>query len=161
VVLLAAPAPAQPPAGHVLTGDGYRVVFPGRPKEETPTAKTPLGELKVYTATFATDAGNVLLFSRTDFPAGAVAPGDLPGLYDRVRDGLVGKDGRLLKSDAVAVGPGKLPGKEVVVDRGKRQARFRVVAVGDRLYQVAAVGAAGWVGGPEATAFLDSFEPGR
>ncbi|MBX9579779.1 MAG: hypothetical protein K2X87_05670 [Gemmataceae bacterium] len=161
LLILLATAAAQPPAGHVHSGDGYKVTFPGPPKVETPTAKTPLGELKVHTATYATDAGNIFLLSRTDYPAGAVAPDDLPGLYDRVRDGLKGKDGKVVSEKDVAVGPGKVPGKEVVVDRGKRQARFRVVAKGDRLFQVAAVGAGEWVTGPEATAFLDSFEPAK
>ena len=73
VLVFARPTPAQP-AGEVFRSkEGqFAVRFPGKPKENTQTAKGPTGDLTVYTATFATTEGNVYLVSYTDFPPGTV-----------------------------------------------------------------------------------------
>lgn len=147
--------------GHKLAGNGFSAVFPGKPKEANQTAKTPVGDLKVYTATFATADGNVFLLSHTEFPAEAVKADNHPALFDGVREGLKGKDGKLVSEKPVEVGAGKLAGREVVVDKGKRQTRFRLAVKGNRLYQVAAVGTGEFVTGAEATAFLDSLDLGK
>lgn len=160
--LLVSPAVAQRPGpSYSPPGGGYKVVFPGKPKEASQTAKTKVGDLKVLTATYATAEGNVFLASQTEFPADALAPDGLGTVYDGVRDGLKGKDGKVVSEKEVTVGDGRLPGREVLVDKGKQQTRFRVAVKGNRLYQVAAVGAGPFVTGAEATAFLDSFEPGK
>ena len=160
LLLLAAPAVGQPPAPGLYgpKGGGYTVAFPDRPKEETKSVKTAAGELKVHSATYATADGQVYLASHTDFPAGAIKPDDLPAMYDRVQGDLKGKDGKLVTTKDLKVGEAKLPAREVVIDRGKTQARFRLVAKGDRLLQLAAVGPGPFVTGPEATAFLDSLK---
>ena len=126
----------QPKGGH------FAIRFPGKPKENTQSLKTDLGTLKVYTATYALPDGNVYLVSFTEFPAEAVKPALRGTLYDGVVKGIKGKE----------------KGREVVVDKGKQQTRFRVVVKDDRLFQIALVGTGEFATGKEATAFLDSFE---
>ncbi len=141
----------QPKGGH------FAIRFPGRPKENTQSTKTDLGTLKVYTATYALPDGNVYLVSFTEFPAEAVKP-DLRGtLYDGVVNGIKGKDGMLVGTEK-EIEIGKEKGREVVIDKGKQQTRFRVVVKDDRLYQIALVGSGEFATGKAATAFLDSFE---
>src|SRR5262249_44070682 len=131
--------------------------FPGEPKESTQKTKTPLGELKVFSATWANADSNAFLVSYTDFPAGTAKPADRDTLYDGARDALA-KDGKVLSEKKVEVGADKLPGREVEIEKGKQRMRFRFVLRDDRLYQVAVVGTPSFVEGKDATAFLESFE---
>jgi hypothetical protein len=159
LALAAGVAAAQPESVEVSPAGGrFKVRFPSRPKETTQKAKTPIGELAVYTATFATPEGNVLLVSHTDYPPNAAKPEDHATLLAGARDGLVGKDGKLVAYSPIALGPDTVPGREVVVDKGKTQLRFRVFLKDNRLYQTGAVGAGAYVTGKDATDFLDSFE---
>ncbi|MBY0513331.1 MAG: hypothetical protein K2P78_05405 [Gemmataceae bacterium] len=158
-LLAAAGLASAQPAGEAFRpkDGGFAVSFPGKPKENTQSARTAVAELKVYTATVATPDGNVFLVSYTDFPKDTVKPETRAALYDGVREGLK-KDGRLVSEKDLTLGPDKLPAREVVVDKNKQVARFRVVARGDRLFQVAVVGTDEFVNGKDAAAFLDSFE---
>ena len=76
------------------------------------------------------------------------------------RDGLKGKVGNLLADAPDPFGPGKLPSRSVLVDTGKLVVRARLVAKGERLYQVTAVGTKEAVKGPAVDAFFDSFALG-
>jgi len=138
-------------------GGKFTLKFPGKPKEVTQAAKTAVGDLNVYTATFATTEGNVYLVSYTDFPAGTVKPDGISAMYDGVREGLK-KDGKLISEKELTLGGDKLPGREILIEKGKQQLRFRVVARDNRLFQVAVVGSGDFVTGKDATAFLESFE---
>lgn len=159
VGLLAAPLTAQSAGDPFQSKDGkFAVKFPGKPRETTQKPASPIGDLKVYTATFATNEGHVFLTSYTDFPAGATKPENRGSLYDGVRDGLQGKDGKVVMEKEIEVGDAKLPGREFVVDKGKQQAKVRVVLRDNRLYQVAVHGPGEFVTGKEAAAFLDSFQ---
>lgn len=153
LLLLAPVAAAQ--ETYAPKGGGFSVHLPGVPKEKSQTAKTPIGDLKIRTATYATADGSVYLVSYTDFPPGAIKPDDHGRLIDSVRDALKGKDGKVVSEKEIAVGPEK--GREVVIDKGKQQTRFRVVVRDHRLYQLAALGTGEFVTGKDATAFLDSF----
>lgn len=159
LLLTFAAAQAQPEGVEVSPKGGrFKVRFPGRPKENTQKAKTPIGELAVYTATFATPEGNVFLVSHTDYPADAAKADHHPTLLAGARDGLAGKDGKVVSEGPVPHGPDKAAGREVVVDKGKTQLRFRLFMRDNRLFQVGAVGTGAFVTGRDATAFLDSFE---
>jgi hypothetical protein len=159
LVLTVATTQAQPAGVDVSPKGGrFKVRFPGKPEEKSQKAKTPLGELTVYTATFATPDGGVYLVSHVDYPATAARPEDHATLLDGARDGLKGKDGKVVTEAPVPQPPDKAAGREVVIDRGKVQLRYRLFIKDTRLYQVGAVGAGGFVTGQDATAFLDSFE---
>lgn len=155
-LLLFFPLAASAQETYAPKGGGFSAHLPGRPKENNQTARTPIGDLKIHTATYATADGSVYLVSYTDFPPGAIKPDDRGRLIDAVRDGLKGKDGKVVSEKEITVGPEK--GREIVIDKGKQQTRFRVVVKDHRLYQLAALGTGEFVTGKDATAFLDSFE---
>ncbi len=159
MILAAAAAHAQPAGVDVSPKGGrFKVRFPGKPEEKSQKAKTPLGELTVYTATFATPDGGVYLISHVDYPANAARPEDHATLLDGARDGLKGKDGKVVAEGPVPHTADKPGGREVVIDRGKVQLRYRLFIKDTRLYQVGTVGAGAFVTGKDASAFLESFE---
>ena len=156
-----APARAAQPTNdpYTSTEGRYAVKFPGNPKTTTQTAKSGLGDLQVHVATYATADANVYLVSYTDFPVAATKPENRKTLLDGVRDALKGK-GELSAEKDIEFGPGKLPGREVIVDRdkGKQRIKLRAILRDNRLYQVAAIGTAEFVSGKDATAFLESLD---
>lgn len=159
VVAVTLAASAQKPATPYAPKDGkFSVRFPGAPKETPQTIKTGVGELSVFSATFATSDGNAYMVSYTDFPAEAARPEARDTLYDGVRDGFKGKDGKVLVEEKRDIGPDKLPGRELELEKDRQRVKVRVVLRDGRLYQVAVLGSKSFVGGKDATAFLDSFE---
>lgn len=134
----------------------YSVRFPGRPKETTKAVTTPLGDQTVHLASYATGDGNVFLVSYTDYPAEAVKPENRATLYDGIRTGVIGKEGKVTADKEVTIDGEK--GREVVVDKGKQVTRVRVVVKGTRLFQLMAVGTGEFVTGKDATKFFESFE---
>jgi hypothetical protein len=158
-LLLTITAQAQPEGVDVSpTGGRFKVRFPGKPEEKSLKAKTPLGELTVYTATYATPDGGVYLVSHVDYPPPAGTAAEHATLLDGARDGLKGKDGKLVSEGPVPHAPDRAAGREVVIDRGKVQLRYRIFIRDGRLFQVGTVGTGGFVTGKAATEFLDSFE---
>jgi hypothetical protein len=163
-VLALALAPAaliaqQPRERYTSENGRFTVRYPGKPKLNTKTTTTAVGEVEVATLTYATSEGNIFLVSYNDFPAEATKAERLGTLFDGVRDSLKGKDGKVMSDESVKVGKGKWPGRDVEIEKGKLRMRFRLVVRDDRLYQVAVFGTKSFVTGKDATAFLDSFEP--
>jgi hypothetical protein len=120
--------------------------------------KTEIGDLKVTTALFATAEGNANWVSYTDYPPDAIKPAVSGSLIDAARDALKGPDGKVVSEKEITFGEKKLPGREVVLDRGKQQIRCRFLVREPRLYQLGVMGPGEFVTGKQATAFLDSFE---
>lgn len=162
VLILAAPLCAKQKKGEEYAPmDGrFSVRFPGKPKEKSDTAKSAIGDLKVFSATYATSDGSAYMVSYTDFPEAAAKPENRSTMYDGVREGLKGKDGNVLSETAVEIGPDKLPGRDIEIEnkKDKKRMKFRVVLVDNRLFQVAAIGTANFATGKDAEAFLKSFE---
>jgi hypothetical protein len=136
----------------------FTIRFPGKPKSTTQTARSEIGDLEVSTATYATSDGNVFLVSYTDFPEEATKSEAQKTLFDGVREGLKGKDGKVLSEKEVKVGEDKLPGRDLEIEKGKQRIRFRAVLRDNRLYQIAVVGSASFVAGKDAGRFFESFE---
>jgi hypothetical protein len=157
ILLVALPAGAQT-RGEKYSPDGgkFSVRFPGKPKEGTQIAKSAIGEISVFTASYATSDANAYMVSYNDFPEGAAKPEGSGTLFDGVRDGLKGKDGKLIDEAEVKVGDA--PGRDIEIEKDKKRMKFRVVLRDGRLYQVAVIGTANFVKGKEAKAFLESFE---
>ncbi|WP_439622196.1 hypothetical protein [Gemmata sp.] len=152
-------------AANSLAADAYAprdgrfsVRFPGAPKETTAATATPLGDAKVFTATYATADGDAYSASYSDYPAGKAAAEPRGKLYDGARDALKGADGKVLAEKDVEVGPDKLPGRDLDIQKGTERVRVRLVLRGDRLHHVAVVGSPAFVTGRDAAKFLDSFE---
>lgn len=161
VVFCAGTLRAQPAETYTSTEGKYAVRFPGKPKVAPPqTTKSAIGDLQVNVATYATADANVYMVSYTDFPAAAVKAENHKTLFDGVRDGVKGGKGEVVSEKDVEFGAGKLPGRELVVDKdkGKQRVKFRAVLRDNRLYQVAVIGTAEFVSGKDATAFLDSLD---
>ncbi len=159
VLILAAPLGAQPKGQAYAPKDGrFAVRFPGEPKEKTETAKSAIGDLKVFAATYALADGSVYMVSYTDFPEAAAKAENRGTLFDGVREGVKGKDGKLIDEKDVEVGPDKLKARDIEIERDKKRMRFRVVLVDNRLFQVAAIGTSNFVTGKDAEAFFKSFE---
>jgi hypothetical protein len=160
VALGLVPAAAQPGGEVYAPRNGkFAVKFPGKPKETSQTVKTELGSLRLVTATYADADGHTWWVTYTDYPSAATAPGVRKTLLDNARDGLAGRDGKLVEEKELDEKPGKLPGREVVLDRGKESIRCRLMVKDNRLFQVGLLGPGEFVTGKTATAFLDSFEP--
>jgi hypothetical protein len=159
LIALATSATAAQRGETYAPRDGrFTIRFPGKPKESEQTAKSGNAELRVVTGTYANSDGNAFMASYTDLPAGAAGSDNSARLFDGVREGLKGKDGKLLDEKEVKVGPDKLPGRDIQIEKDKKHMRFRVVLRDGRLYQVAVIGTPSFVKGKDATAFIDSFE---
>ena len=159
VVLSAAFTVAQPPTEPHSPKDGrYTAKFPGKPKDSTQTVKSDIGNLKVNIALYSNPDGHVSWVSFTDYPAAAIKPDVRARLIDAARDAMKGNDGKVVTEKDIEFGPTKLPGREVLLDRGKQQIRVRFLVREPRLYQIAVMGNGEFVTGKDATAFLDSFE---
>jgi hypothetical protein len=151
----------QPSIEKYISKEGnFAILFPGKPKETTQTTKSPIGDVKVYTATYATKDGNVYMVSYSDLPEEATKPENLVTLFEGVREGAKGKDGEILDSGRFEFGPDKLPGYDLDVkkDKGDQRVKFRVIVREKRLYQLAVVGSKDFAQGKDAAAFLKSFE---
>ena len=100
------------------------------------------------------------MVSYTDFPDGATKPENRGTLFDGIRKGLVGKDGKLIGEKEVEVGPDKIPARDIEIEmkKDRKQMKFRVLLLDHRLIQVAAIGSEKFVTGKDAAAFFKSFE---
>jgi hypothetical protein len=156
VVLVSAPAVAQ--KKYEPAGGRFTVRFPGQPRETTQAAKSQIGELKVVTATYAESNGNAYMISYTDFPEGAAKSEASGKLFDGVRDGLKGTDGKVIGESEITIGTDKHTGREIEIEKDRKRMKFRVVLRDARLYQVAVIGTASFVKGKDAKSFLDSFD---
>ena len=158
LIAFAGPVVAQPNE-YASTEGKYTVKFPDAPKVTSQTAKSAVGDLKVNIATFANSDGNAFMVSYTDFPAVATKEENHGTLFEGIRNGAKGTDGKLVGEEKeLKFGPDKLPGREFTIEKGKQRIRFRVILNGGRVYQVAAIGTEAFVTGNSGTTFLDSFQ---
>ena len=139
----------------------FSVRFPNAPKVTEQTAKTAVGDLTVTVAVYANSDGSTLMVSFTDFPDAATKTENHATLFNGIRDGIKGNNGKLVGDEKnLTFGPDKLPFREFVVDKDKPKQRIkcRVILRDNRVYQLVVIGTADFTGGKEATAFLESFE---
>ncbi len=159
VVVAFAGAVGGQPGGHTSEEGKYTAKFPGAPKLKSETTKSAVGELTVHIATYATSDASTYMVSYTDFPPAATKKENHGTLFDGIRDGVKGKDGKIAGTEKeLAIGPDKLPGREFTVEKGKQRIRYRVILNGSRVYQIAVIGAESFTTGKDATAFFDSFQ---
>jgi hypothetical protein len=148
---------AQLPAAYASPEGKYQIAFPGAPKHTVQTTKTELGELKVFISTFVGKDGTVFLLSYTDMPAKAVRAENHATLFEGVKE-IKGSKGEIVSEKSLEFGAEKLPGRELIVDKGKQRIRFRAILRENRLYQLAVIGTAEGVAAKGADAFFDSLE---
>ena len=138
----------------------FSIRFPGKPKESNQTTKSPIGEVKVFTATYATSDGNVYMVSYSDLPMGATKPENHDTFFDGIKEGLRGKEWKINNDKKIEFGTDKLPGREIELEKEKvsQRAKFRVILRDNRLYQTAVVGTPSFIRSEDAKMFLESFE---
>ncbi|QJW96130.1 hypothetical protein [Frigoriglobus tundricola] len=162
IILAAYTTPALADHERYTSDDGkFAADFPGAPKVTAKTTPSAVGNLQVHVATYANSDGSTFMVSYTDFPDPATKPDNLGTLFDGIRDGVKGRDGKVVGEEkTIKFGPNKLPGREFTVekDKGKQRIRYRVVVRDRRVYQVAVIGSQDFTSGNDATAFLATFE---
>jgi hypothetical protein len=141
------------------TQGGFSVLLPGKPRKEARTVKiddtaVPLEMLSLQTKGAAYGVGYA------DFPPGGSREVQARRLA-AARDQLVGNIAGELKSDK-EISVGGHPGREFRADGKVAGEPFvtsaRVVAVGDRLYEVAVVARAEQAAAADSDLFLGSFK---
>ena len=146
------PAVGQQPEYTPKDGK-FSVRFPGKPKENSQTVKTDAGRIKVFTATYAQSNGNVFVATFAE-----LSTDSRDATLDGAIKGLLGKDGKEVSRMDVEVGKEKEPGREVIIEKGKKQMRYRLAVKADRLIEVGVIGTADFVKSKDATAFVESLE---
>jgi hypothetical protein len=139
-------------------GGDFTIVFPAKPKESNQIAKSPIGDVKVYTATYATSDGDIFMVSYSDLGEEATKPNNLKSLFDGVRAGAKGQDGEVLDDDPIKFDSTELHGRSLELEKGKQRVKLRAIVRGQRLYQIVVVGSLNFTRSKEAVKFLDSFK---
>lgn len=151
--------PALQTSGEEFSPKGgkFTIRFPGKPKETTQNPKSPIGDVKVTTYTYATNEGNVYMVSYSDLPQPATKKENLKTLFEGVINGAKGKDGTLIK-DVEFMIEDEIPyGHKLDLKKGDQAVKLWVVVREDRLFQIAAVGSSRFVE-KDGKPFLESFQ---
>ena len=158
------PAAAQPPKPEykpfASSAGRYKVLFPGPVKTDTRELKADFGALTLTLDSVELADDVTFLVTHLEYPEAAPKLEPAKRL-DKVRDGNKGTDGKLLSEKELAVGTEKHPAREVVIEKPEFVLRSRIVVADRRLYQVMLQGPKGYVTGPDADRFFDSFEVTR
>ncbi|MCC6416828.1 MAG: hypothetical protein IT429_01120 [Gemmataceae bacterium] len=163
LLTLAAATLAQEPSRpawkpFTAAADGFSVLLPGTPIEQKQKARTDAGAAATTTFAVALKEGT-LAVSHTRFTDDTAQPGLQQRRLDNARDGLVSRSGGKLRSETRIELEKQYPGRELVLDGPKDSLiRTRLFAVGNRLYQLIAIGSPAWVNGKETACFFDSFK---
>ena len=140
------------------TGEGrYKVLFPGAVRTETTEVKTPTGTRKLTLDTVQVADGVIFMVTFVDV-SDDVAKAPIGPRLDKVRDGNVGTNGKLLSEKSVEVGLEKFPARDLLIEKPDTFVRARIVAAGNRLYQVMIQGPKDFVTSKESDRFYESFE---
>jgi hypothetical protein len=140
-------------------GGKFSVALPDKPTEKTNKLKTDTGEVEVHM--FLLDLKDrVYLVSYNDYPADSVGT-----KVESVLDGVVEGNakaikGKVVSSERIKFGKKEYPGRDIRIEFGgekKNIYRARVYLVGDRLYQVVALGPDEFTKSKEVDEYFKSF----
>jgi hypothetical protein len=159
VIVPAAAAGEPPTRWHDYTSKEGRfaVSFPGPPKEERHTVKTPAGPLTTTTVIARLNRAAVCTVAYHDVSDAAVKASTADQRLNLLRDGAVQSlQGKLLSEKKVE--RDRFPGRELLIELPDQAVyRTRVYVAGARVYQVVVKGPPEAVTSQEADRFLDSF----
>lgn len=139
---------------------GFSVLLPGTPKEQTNKVPSALGELTLKNFVVETHKGKAAwLISCTDYPAGTVKADNQDAILDAGASGAAqGVKGKLINQTKIMLDK-KYPGRAIQVDAPNFGLYVsRIYLVGDRLYQIVVLGPKDVATSPEATKYLESFK---
>jgi hypothetical protein len=105
--------------------------------------------------------GYIVMYN--DFPGGAALDGNMrEQALNEYRKGLVRGQGNVTVESETRINYGEHPGREFVASMtviGQRtKTKIRIYLVGNRLYQLMAIGGAAFLESNESRQFFDSFE---
>jgi len=146
---------ADPTAPFESAAGGFRVLFPGQVTEQSKTQPSRAGPIEAHLFNAETDEMGFLV-SYADHAPEVVKAAKPKAQLAAARDGVVGKDGKLLAERELSL-EGK-PGIEFKFEKDGMVATERAFLVGRRLYQVMALGPPGESRERAAKIFLDSFQ---
>lgn len=134
----------------------FTVAFPAGAKVKTETKKAGGGIDMKMTTVEAADKAYVVMYMDLPDAAKNVEP---KMILDGAEKGSVSQSGgKLDSSKDIEFGKGKLPGREILVDKDGNKIKTWVIIDGVRIYVVAVGGPKEFATGKDGTAFLKSFE---
>lgn len=138
-------------------GLGFRIDFPGTPKQSQGTTQTSVGPLRITVATLEAAGGISYLASSTIYPAAALYDDPQHALTKARSGGLRNVRGKLRVEERLTVTGA--PARRVIVDVPRRKQVYvgLFVLSGDRLYQAMIGVPAGRENAPEVNRFLNSL----
>jgi hypothetical protein len=136
----------------------FSVSLPGKPMEKTEQVSAPGGTKKeLHTFTLASASDQIYHLNYNDYPKEVVKEDkNKEAAFDTLRKAFGGK---VLSEKKITVGKNKAPGRELLIELPKKNFyRARVFFIGNRLFQVVAMGSEEFARGKKADQFLDSFK---
>jgi hypothetical protein len=137
----------------------FSVLLPGKPMEKTEQVPGPGGKKKeLHTVLLVLSADKIYHLNYNDYPKEQIKEDkNKETAFDALRKALGGK---VLSEKKITVGKNKAPGRELLIELPSKQFyRSRVFFIGNRLFQVVAMGSEEFARGKDADRFLDSFKP--
>jgi hypothetical protein len=131
----------------------FRALLP----PEVKTKESKSGGTVTRSFVGAVGGDRVFVVSYSDLPLAPNAK-QARDILEGFAKSVAGKGGKALSGKEVAVGPDKLPGRDVLIDQSKNFLRMRGVIAGKRMYQVMALGPKDFVTSADADKVIDSFE---
>lgn len=136
----------------------FSVTLPVKPTEKTTTTKTDAGEVKIHL--FLVDQKDrAYIVTYSDYPAGTVGAN-----ADKVLGGVAAGNvkslkGKLASEEKITIGKNKHPGRDIRVEMPEKKGLYRahIFLVGDRLYQVVALGPDEFAKSKAVDDYLKSF----
>ena len=157
---LAACAPTLDWRELSVRAGGFSVLLPGKASREARTLDTTAGAVTMTMYACSLKQATMAV-AYTDYPAGALAGEHGREQLDAERDALLRNIGASSHSEEQVL-IGGLPGRQIYAEgrTGTRSAllKARFVVAGNRLYQIAYVGARGAVAMADIDMFLSSFK---
>lgn len=138
----------------------FSALLPCKPRHETRTISATAGMLTMTMYACSLKQGTMAA-AYTDYPAAALAAGQMAELVDAARDALLRNIGAGVRTEEEVAIAG-LPGRQVYAEgRAGAQAtllKVRFVVAGNRLYQIAYVGSSDGPAMADIDMFLTSFK---
>ncbi len=133
------------------------IALPEPPKVAKQKVKTATGQLDVTLYSVEIDRSSAYVVTFSDLPENEIAKGSEDRRLDHARDGAISRARGKLKSEIKIEIAGN-PGREIQIEgQNGLVLRVRIYAVGRRLYQVLAMGPAGFCQTKDTRLVLDSF----
>ena len=137
----------------------FSVTLPSKPKEQSNKIPTDAGEVDAHM--FLVDLKDrAYLVSYNDYKAGSVGANTEKVLGGVVDGSARGVKGKLVKDEKITLGEKKYPGHDITIELPGNQGFYRakVYLVGDRLYQVVALGPDEFIKSKPVEEYFKSFK---